>query len=593
MSKDKLQIGVYKIDTNHNSFNDCKSTIEKLSDMIQENDVSYNRQEIQNNIIADYKLILLYKMIPQDPKWKGFLSSIAKKGQSILKKKQSRSESFILLFAHNTTNNLYSTVGGMGYFAIQDVIEDDFGIDIISRLIKKEDKILKAISEKSVIGSILGSTKHFRKTYNLFENDSFGKIYQELTANLDTNLLTSYFGFSTNELKKDSVCVAKSSFRINKSITLDQLLKIVDGCEEVLIKLSPIAINNVVKIIKKRNPNLIQNLENELYNQLWIRYQDSTTNIDFDLCHKEYEYYLTASSYVVRKNTSEKNFFDDHEFDTLENIDTLFEKIKDLDKAAENIDQFKKLLSALQIYSYGEDENELTKGWLFNHIFGDISYEDSKYFLIDNNWYQIKADFLSELNNGCQEFIDNNAYSDLDKQWDYPAIKENGYNQLYIGDRDTIVLDKIIPRNIEPCDILKWDLHNLYLIHIKASFGNTMRDLCSQIFIAAKLIRMDKNASQEYIGDIYDQLNNKIGSDDSYFALVGKQTEAITKTDFINLFISKKLIFVLAVLDTANVERGIENIEQFNSNIAKFTLQDLVIGMRGIDVEFKIAQIHK
>ncbi|MHA1169428.1 MAG: DUF6119 family protein, partial [Candidatus Hodarchaeales archaeon] len=305
MVNDKLQISIYKIDTNHGCFDDCESLIEALSATIQEEDNSYNVQEIQDSITTDYEIILLYKKNSQNPKWKRFLSSIAREDQDVLKDNQSWAEGFVLLISHNSTHSLYAVCGGTGYFAIQDVIDNDFGIDIISRLIKKEDKILKAIKEKSVMGGVLGSTKYFRKYYNLYENDSFGKIYQELNASLDTNMLTSRFGFSAEDIKKDSVCVAKSSFRINKSITFPQLLTIVDGCEDILINLNPIAINNVVKIVKKRNQSLIGQLENELFNQLWKRYQNDTASIDFDLCQKEYEAYLTASSYIVKKNISQ------------------------------------------------------------------------------------------------------------------------------------------------------------------------------------------------------------------------------------------------------------------------------------------------
>src|SRR5690606_29839351 len=118
---------------------------------------------------------------------------------------------------------VYVITGGMhSYSAIQDLIQDDFGVDILSRLIEKKDKILKAVREKSVMGGILGTTKFFRNSYNLFENDAFGKIYQELRANLDHQVLKDRFGFTQDDLNRDVVCVAKSSFKINKSLTLDQ-----------------------------------------------------------------------------------------------------------------------------------------------------------------------------------------------------------------------------------------------------------------------------------------------------------------------------------------------------------------------------------
>jgi len=593
MPDDKLQVGVYKIDTDHDCFVDSESVIETLSEAIQDEDAGFAVQDVMDDIAAEYEIILLYKKNPQSPKWKRFLTGIARDNQDILKEMQSWAESFVLLFAHSTTGNLYAVTGGMGYFAVQDVIDDDFGIDIISRLIKKEDRILKAIREKSVMGGVLGSTKHFRKTYNLYENDSFGKIYQELNATMDTEMLTTHFGFSVDELKRDSVCVAKSSFRINKAISFEQLLKIVNGCEYVLDNLTPIAINNVEKVIKKRSQDLIQQLDNRLYEQLWTRYEDSSATIDFDLCHKEYEDYLTASAYVIKKNTSQNNYFGDYEFETLQNIDSLFEQMKTVDEPPRDASSLRKLLSVLKIYSYDEESNELTKGWLYNHIFGDIDIDGTKYFLIDNNWYRIKLGFLNELNASCKEFIQSNAYEGLGKLWDYPSKKENEYSKEYIGEPNTLVLDKITPSNIEPCDILIWNQQDLFLVHVKAAFGNTMRDLCSQIFIAANRIKADRNSSLEYIGEIYDELQNKVGSGDTYFDLVGRQTEGVSRDEFVNLFTTKRHVFVLAVLDTATTERDIREPQQFNSNIAKFSLQELIKGMKGIDVDFRITQVFR
>jgi len=48
------------------------------------------------------------------------------------------------------------------------------------------------------------------------------------------------------------------------------------------------------------------------------------------------------------------------------------------------------------------------------------------------------------------------------------------------------------------------------------------------------------------------------------------------------------------VLDISNDRiRDIKNIEEFKSNIAKFSLQELTKEMKGIDVDFRITQIRK
>jgi len=581
MSEGKLQIGVYKIE---------EKNLDNLSAIIEEK--GYSNQELENEEISGYRLKLYYQNKPIHPKWKDFFRSVAKANQDIFKKNKSWVEGFILLLFNKEKDNLYAVTGGPGYFIIQEHIYDDFGIDVFARLIKKEDKILKATKEKSVVGSVLGTTKHFRKNFNLFETDSFGKIYQELKANLDKKVLTDKLGFAENDIKKESVCIAKSSFKINKAISFEHLLKVIRGCESILETEQPISINNMEKLIKKKDQELIQSLDTELFNQLWQRNSEPQNSFAFDLCHRDFEKYLTASKYVVRKGTSLNNFFGEFEFEELNDIDTLFTKIAESEKKPENKEEFIKLMKSIKIYSYDEEDNDLTKGDLSAHLLGDVTHNNKKYFFIDKSWYRIKDAFINDLNEYCKSFINKNSYNGLDKNWNYSDENENQYNQKYIGEKNTIVLDKITPENIEPCDILKWDDNNLYLYHVKAGFGNTMRDLCSQIIIAANRINHDLNSSKEYIKKIYINLRKKIGGE-SYFDEAGKQTEIYSEDAFIRLF-EKNLVFVLAVLDISNDRiRDIKNIEEFKSNIAKFSLQELTKEMKGIDVDFRITQIRK
>jgi uncharacterized protein (TIGR04141 family) len=599
MSEEKLQIAIYKINEESNLFSETENMLSTLSDHVK--DKGFSPQELKSNLNDNYQIELFYKKNPLKPKWKLFLKDVAKNKQDILKENQSWSESFVILLLNSSSKNLYAVAGGLGYHAIQEFIDDDFGVDILSRLISKEDKILKSVKEKSVMGGILGTTKFFRKDYNLFENDGFGKIYQELKSGLNKDILKNKFGFSDEDLTKDSSCIAKTSFKINKSITFDQMFQIIDGCENIYNDetLTPISINNVEKIIKKKDEQLVTDLEKELSNQFWKRFSGETGSYDFDICHKDFENYLTASKYIIRKNISKNNFFDDFEFCNLENIDELFNKIKKLDDKPNNQEELFELIKSLKIFSYSEEDekNPLTKGWIFHHIFGDVSLNNERYFLIDNGWYKIKDEFISDLNNSCKSFIENHYDENLSEIWNYPAEKENDFNAKFISDNPendkVLVLDKITPENIEPCDILKWDDENIYFYHVKAGFGNTMRDLCSQVFISANKLKNDINSSKDYIGKIYDDLVSKKSSSDDYFKKAGSQTDNITKDEFLNLFTNKKLVFVLSVLDTGKDRNLKTNLSDFSSNIAKFSLQKLVKGMKGIDMNLRFSQIFK
>lgn len=123
MAEGKLQIGICKIEEDH---------ITHLPSIISKK--GFRQQELERKKISGYKLELFYQRKPSDPKWKDFLCSLAKEGQAVLGEKQSWAEGFILLLLDNSQKNLYAVTGGPGYFAIQDYIYEDFGIDVFSRL---------------------------------------------------------------------------------------------------------------------------------------------------------------------------------------------------------------------------------------------------------------------------------------------------------------------------------------------------------------------------------------------------------------------------------------------------------------------------
>lgn len=575
---DKFQVGIYKIGDDYN--------LNILCDAIQNS--GFISQSLTNSSQGGYNLSLYYQEKPSNPRWKGFLEDIVSSGQTVILRNRGRGEGFILIL--DKCENIYVVTGGHGFFAIQYYIDNEFGIDIFSRLINKEDKVLKATREKSVVGGILGTSKHFRSNFNLYETDDFGKIYQELKASLNKAILTDKFGFTEEDIKTQSFCVAKASFTINKAISFDQLLNIIDGCESVIETETPIAINNVEKIIKKRNTELIKRLESNLLSQLWQRYNQGIESYDFDLCHNDFEKYLTASKYCVKKGNSKIDYFESHEFESFTNIDILFNQLRLSQQL--NEEDFNSLIKVLKIISYDGEGNELTKGQLISHIMGDVTENDKKYFYINNSWYFIKPGFIVDLNSSCQSYINNNKNTRLNKLWGTDVSDEDAYNKQYIGEPGTIVLHKITPDNIEACDILIWDEQNVYLYHVKKGFNNTLRDLCSQISVAAKRILLDISSDKSYITKLYDSLTNYQVSSNEYFRAIGRQTLSYSLETFKGLF-DKKLIFVLAVVDTSQIGRYISNIQSFNSNIAKFSLQSLSREIRGLGLDLEIAQIWK
>ena len=141
---------------------------------------------------------------------------------------------------------------------------------------------------------------------------------------------------------------------------------------------------------------------------------------------------------------------------------------------------------------------------------------------------------------------------------------------------------------IEPCDILKYDDNdNVYLFHVKKGFNNSMRDLCSQVFLSANRINEDINSNSfTYLTEVY----NKMSSSSTY-------NNQISKNDFLDLFKNgKKLIYILCVLDESTNEKNLRDItelKQIKSNVAKFSLKELMEKMMSKGFSFQFSQIKR
>jgi len=133
------------------------------------------------------------------PKWGKFINPILSPN-SLLQKCKNSTHSFICLIEHN--ERIYAIAGGNGSFAIEDFTSPSFGLDILTRLISKESQVIKSIQERGVTGIILGETRHYRGDQKLSDEDQFGKIYKELSAELNQVILTKTLKFSKHDIKK-------------------------------------------------------------------------------------------------------------------------------------------------------------------------------------------------------------------------------------------------------------------------------------------------------------------------------------------------------------------------------------------------------
>ena len=128
----------------------------------------------------------------------------------------------------------------------------------------------------------------------------------------------------------------------------------------------------------------------------------------------------------------------------------------------------------------------------------------------------------------------------------------------------------------------EYDDEYVYLYHVKKGFNGSMRDLTNQVFIAANRILEDLKSDKNYLKSVYAKMQDM----DNYKKQVDSEEE------FLSIFSGRNLCFVLAVKDSGT-NRRLDDIESFTSNIAKFSLNELIDNMRSLDVSFRITQINR
>ncbi len=526
----------------------------------------FKPQKLISTAYNDFTLFLYYrKHRKKKPDWKQFLARNVKTESSIHTDSTNMNESFVLFFFHKSSNKLYAVCGGYGSVAIKNFTNEDFGIDILMRILQtKGNKVLRHAKEFGITGGLVGVAKYFRENYNFYENTNFGNIYREVSAEIDKDIIRS-LSIDTNDVKQ---CIAKNSFKINQSITYENMLSVVDKLNVILEREANFNINDIKKIDSRKENTLIDKLEEVVLNQLWEgRNNFEILKEQLDFINKKFDRF-SSSDYFLCNGIR------------YEDKKTIFVSVMN-SLSNPNKKHFFRELKTKTLRGYDSEGEELISDKVFNHLVLEIQYESQNYFLINGEYYEINSSFINTLNESCKDFISNNYYDGLDKNWN--SGRESVYNLLYKGETDTLVLDTITPDNIEACDILKFDSQKVYFCHVKKGFDGSMRDLTNQVFVSASRIIEDLKSDKTYLKNLYEKLQNS----EEYRDQVDSEDE------FLSIFENKKLCFVLAVKDTATNERSISCIESFSSNIAKFSLNELVNKMRNIGIEFQIAQINQ
>lgn len=581
-----MQTMIYRINGEfREEYGDWEHVINVITNNAKTEIREYVPQILKHNISKmSTKLFLCTSSPILQQKLTNFYSAIVEEGQDVL---STHKIDISTLFFVYDDDEMFVIPTGLGYFAIQDFIDSDFGLKIMSSVIDRNSSCIKNMSYKSISGQVAFNTRMFRKEYSLLNEDEFGKLFNEICAAIPKEKFKEAFGLDETSSKKDITCTGKSVFKITKQINANQLFNIILKIKE-LLKQSQNIFNNF-SIVKNKGLNkvLILNLKRALIENIYSEILKKNINLPFDIAHKNYEQYRKASFYEIKYDG--KPIYEEKLDEEPKDFQFVLDAIETDVVVTSDVDAFYDFIDKIEIFTYDETQTiNLTRGKLFDHLNGELFFENKTYFLIDGNWILLADGFKENLNEKCQEFL--GEYYDnsiLNVSWPISNKKikdENAYiDEVCKNDSDCI---KVHPNktsdHIELCDIIKKCKDgSTQLIYIKDGFDHSIRDLTSQVELSQRRIwELQKSDNFVVIEDYYDRIvksNN------------GSNLLRLSKKDFVELFKQRKLTFVVAFRPTSHVGYTVkDNPERFNSNIAKYSLYWTIREFKNLNINYDI-----
>ena len=447
-------------------------------------------------------------------------------------------------------DNIFLLTGGLGSNYISEYTQRNYGLYLLPKIMQENSAAIKSVLENRMSGNKLSSKHSNRNVTTISTENDMSSIFRELSLEFDKEMI-ELLGIEINENKKvkNLNLVAKDSFVIRKSITIEELI---------------IVLNKLISIEKNEdNFSLGYFVDAKKYgysykdiNERFIQYL-MTGNIDnFILVGDDYsEYCVGGNSYVIEDN--EKNVI--FRSDVPITMKDLYEKCLSTQITRTSIERLLKY----NLVVYNDKETILYPTKIKQCMQGYIEDENRQpFFLFNDKWLMFDNNFIDNLDS---EF--KNTYAQMikiDKKLsdillnDDTSLTEDAYNKTFKKSDDIILAHTVLSNNIELADLIYYDDDNLYLIHNKLKFqGNGARDVLNQILTSAEFINhymMEKKTFiEKYYEDILEKYpNNKI--------------KDISKDEFIDLFDKTNVYYVAGFMHNLS--------DSTDSNYAKYITID-------------------
>jgi len=480
--------------------NNFESTV---TDIVHDYNLDYDEENkkfhLKNSTNYSFKNITNYKMYVRSalssPNWKDTMDLLVEDISDV----ENKNNSFALFVQLN--NYIFVITGGSGYVLIDSEKQFNFGLELVSRIIGENDNVIKNVGDKTFSGNRLSGNNQYMRKVSIISQQYYNNMFKKMELALPKHLIQHYLGIKIPINKSSYNFFAKDAIKLSKSITLEELDKLLLSITSLMNKQPSYSILPFYQLDNK-NP-LVKQLDALVENKFWNQLQKTVSSAEkirlFIPSSEIYEDY-----YVKFPGTKKEMQYSDEQ----QLLSIIINKVLKND----NITIPTNFLKESKIIGKSENNEEL-KTSLFNCIDTVISHENTNYWLTEGEWYLFERDFIETLDKTYAQKIKSSRFLNLPQISIWAEGPEGDYNHSHLHKPDTFVLDRMLSNNIELCDLLIEEQGKLYFIHVKDGLDGDLRMLSQQIqqameFVTQDISSDDCNTLRKYYNNIYKKTKN-------------------------------------------------------------------------------------
>lgn len=526
------------------------------------NEVTLN-QEISSNSEYHLKLFVVEADNERSPDWLDFIREIVPEdNHEEIEHLKRRFPSFVLFIY--TQEVIYAIPKGQGRHVFSKYIQENFGIEVLERLVDGGNSELRAASERGVLGQILAQSKFFKPNYKFDDERSFGTFYRSVEAFISQDRLRASLGIETD---RGSLLISgQNTLKIRGQLTIEELVERIRLIEELLI-LPKIFEINKFQVVK---PGILRrNYGGELLSTILENSLSETVYDDFEQGEQIEIYHPDIFRYLGSEKMKFINIPDDNSsFISWGQRITLQRVLTSLGKTVNSQQEFDDTIFNILGAFTLEDGTTSNAMRLNDWLTGEVTYNGKNYFKFDGRWFTYENSFMTDLNNGIESLLTKLGPHEVLNNWNYSRFRtidrytnEYQYNLTFKLRPGMVVCDRATLDNIEICDFFKIEGDQVTLYHVKNGWGQSVRVTCNQISNGARLLAsLRLNSNRTKMRTYHSRVRNK-----SYAG------EDLDVNLFYQLLTIPKVKFCMVYGTSENIPRD-QEIRDSQSNLAKLNV---------------------